>query len=39
MAIISTITLSQSEPGSDGNEEVFHTPKISRTRTSPSDTV
>ena len=30
-------TPSQGEPGSDGNEEVFHIPKIFRTSATPSD--
>ena len=29
----------QSESGSNGNEEIFHTAKISKTRTLPLDTV
>ena len=34
-----TTTVSQSEPGSNGNEQVLHIPQISRTWVSPSDRV
>ena len=34
-----TTTLDYSGPGSNGNEEVFHTPQISRTRASQPDAV
>ena len=32
-----TATLGQSKPGSNGNEEILHIPKNSRTEASPSD--
>ena len=34
-----TTTRGKSGPGSNGNEEIFHIPQISRTRTSLSDAV
>ena len=34
-----TTTLSQSGPGSNGNEDILHTPQIFRTGASPSDVV
>ena len=37
--LTSIITPDQSGPGSNGNEEVLHTPQISRIQVSPSDTV
>ena len=37
-ALVST-TVDQSGPGSNDNEEVLHTPQISRTGSSPSDAI
>ena len=39
MSLTVTTTLGQSGPGSNDNEGLLHTPQISRTRASPSDTV
>ena len=38
MGVLTSITIpGQSEPGSNGNEEVFYTPHISRSGTSTQD--
>ena len=37
--LMHTVTLGESEPESNGNEEILHTPQISRTRVSSLNAV